>query len=173
MRESVPRLALVLAGLVAIAALSLGIKDYLEPGKKTNDRKPATPTIERSDITTRQKKTTSAKTRPQRISATEANAPAPSQTATDNLERPLIGQEFSKSEARAIVLTGNGRNGEKEQGVHRELEAAMDDGNRVDHERGTIQNPRLPSCLPLPNGTELGDVDAPYYDNWAGEYCER
>lgn len=171
MRESVPRFALVLAGIVALAALCLGIKDYFEQGK-TDDPTSATPTLSRSDTTTRQKKTTSAKTRQQRMSTTEANAPVPSWSDTDYLEKPIIGQEFAKSESRAIVIMDHGSNGEKDQGTHRGLEAATDEVKRVGYERNTIPNPASPSCLPLPNGTELGDVDAPYYDNWAGEYCK-
>jgi hypothetical protein len=172
MRESVPRFALVLAGIVAIAALSLGIKDYFE-GKNTNDPTSATPTLVRSDITGRQTKPSSPKTRQQRMSATEANASAPSWSDTDNLEKPLIAQEFAKSESRAIVMMDHGSNGEKDQAADHGLEAAPDDVNRVGNERSTIPNPRSLSCLPLPNGTEIGDVDAPYYDNWAGEYCNR
>jgi len=172
MRESVPRFVLVLTGIVAIAVLCLGIKDHFEQEKNSNNPANATPTLVRSDTTTRQKKTTSAKTRQQRMPATETNASAASQGVTDNLEKSLIRQESAKSE-RPIVAIDPGPNGEKVKGTHRELEAATDEGDRVGHERRTIPNSALPTCLPLPNGTELGDVDAPYYGNWAGEYCNR
>ena len=171
MRESVPRFALVLTGIVAIAALFFGIKDYEEQAKQTNQPTSATRTVVGSDTTTQQKKTTSAKTRQPRTSATDA--PASSGSATDSLEKSLIRQESSKSEASAIVAMDSARNAGKDQGASRELEAAIDEGNRGGHEGSTIPNPASPTCLPLPNGTELGDVDAPYYDNWAGEYCVR
>jgi hypothetical protein len=49
---------------------------------------------------------------------------------------------------------------------HDELEAAIDRNHRTHNELETTT-----ACLPLPNLTKLGDVDAPYYLNWAREYC--
>jgi len=172
MRESVPRFVLVLTGIVAIAALCLGIKDHFEQEKNSNDPASGTPTLVRSDATTKQKKIPSAKTRQQRLSAAEGTAPAESQGLTNDLEKSLIRQESAKSEAKPIVAMDHGSNGAKVKGAQRELEAT-DETNRLGHERNTNPNSALPTCLPLPNGTELGDVDAPYYGNWAGEYCNR
>jgi hypothetical protein len=71
-------------------------------------------------------------------------------------ELPVISEEFDDTVR------------ERPKAAHDEVEAAMGRDNRV---RNSVR-PALPQapCLPLPNGTKLGDVDAAYYKHWAREY---
>jgi hypothetical protein len=51
--------------------------------------------------------------------------------------------------------------------AHDEVQATVGPNNRVPNSA----RPALEAlCLPLPNGTKLGDVDAFYYKHWAREY---
>jgi len=168
MTETMPRSLLALTGIVALIAISVGIKDYVQQPKQAKPpTNMSTPTAVQSNA--EPKKTTSAKTRHSRMSAREANAHAPAQTAADNMEKPLTSEEFADSGA-AIVVIGNAPNtvGAPDKG-----EAALDRNNRVSNELNTrISRSAVsaPQCLPLPNLIKSGDVDASYYRNWAREY---
>ena len=147
-----PRLLLALTGIVAVGAISLGIKDYL---KQQKEPKPSasTSTPTPSTAITVPNMTTSAQTRQARMSA---NAPATAQAAADDMELPLNSEEIADTVR------------ERRKAAHDEVEAAMDRNNRVDNSTWPTLSPV--QCLPLPNGTKLRDVDAAYYKNWAREY---
>ena len=154
--EILTRPMVALAAVIAIVALALGIEDYVE---QQNAKAPAgtvTPTLEHTK-STRPKKTTSAKRA--YMSATEATAEK-SQNAADEMEKPLISEESSDAGAKASIVKEIRPNPLKAQATHDEAEAATHGDNGS-------------SCLPLPNGTQPGDVDAPYYFGWAGQYCGR
>ena len=164
--EIVTRPLLVLTAIVAIVAIFLGVKNYVEPRKATPPASTSTPVVEHSKVVTRTKKTTSAKAERTRVSATDANASA----ATDDTEKSLIG---AYAGAKAKAATENGADALSAQAGDDEVEAAMDGSIRVGNEGERIGGPAFSECLPLPNGTLPGDVDAPYYFRWAGEYCGR
>lgn len=151
------RFLVALIGIVAVVAISVGIKDYVkQQGKAKPPASTSTPTVVDSNAITVPKQTTSAKTRQARMSATEANAPATAQAAADEILEKRLNKEFADTVR------------ENPKAAHDELEAAMDRNNRV---RNTARPALLPAqCLPLPNGTKLRDVDATYYKNWAREY---
>jgi len=152
MPETLPRPLVALTVIVTIAAVSLGIKDYVEQHSKAEP--PAsrnTPTEVHSKARTRSRKTTSPRVLPARMSAIEANAPATAQRAADYIEKRLIS--------------------EQSQAAHDEVEAPMDRNGRVRNELDTSAVPASSACLPLPNLTKSGDVDTAYYENWAREYC--
>ena len=147
-----PRLLLALTVITAIGAISLGIKDYVQQHKEAKPpASTSSPTDVHSNAITAQKKTTSAKTRNTRMSATEANAATPQAAAADT-ELAVISEDDTVRE--------------RPKAAHDEVEAAMDRNNRV---RNTAR-PAAAACLPLPNWTKLTDVDAAYYKNWAREY---
>jgi len=139
------RLVLVMAGTVAVVAIAVGIKDYVQQKHQTST---STPTVVPSNTRTVQRKSTSAKTGRTRMSATQANAQAPAY----KVEKPLLSKAFGNADAKA-------------QAAHDAAGAAMDRNNRVGSEFDTIT-----TCVPLPNLTKPGDIDAPYYENWAREY---
>ena len=139
--NAMPRLLLALTGIVAIGVISIGIKDYVKHQKEAQP--PASthsPTVLHSNAITDPKKATSAKTGRARMPASEANAPATAEAAADDMEKPLISEEFAKAGAK-VKADGD------------EVEAAKDRNNRV--------------CYyppPLPNGTKPAD------GGWASYY---
>ena len=147
------RIVLALVAIAAVVAISLGIIDYVL--KKSNSpASTGTEAVDRSnnsDTTPAQKKDITVKTRQARISATQGKTPAPQASAD---EKQLISEDFADNVGA--------------QAAQDEVEAGMDRNNRVRN----IVRPALPSkqCLPLPNGTKAGDVDALYYNDWAREY---
>jgi hypothetical protein len=84
-----------------------------------------------------------APTKTARKPETKANARATSQAFAEDMEKPLIRQESTKA------------------GV----KVAIDNTQKIDGPTSSD-----PQCLPLPNGTKLGNTDAAYYRNWAREY---
>jgi hypothetical protein len=147
MPETVPRLLVVITGIVAVLATVVGVRDYV--GRKETAKPPASAsstTVAQSIPGTVRRKTASAKTRRARMSATEANTPA-GLAATDT-EKPIISEESAKHD----VVHDTPKN-VRVQLAHYEVNAAL-----------------LLACLPLPNSTKPGDVDATYYQDWAREY---
>ena len=144
-----PRPLIALTAVVVVMAIFVGIKDYVQG----DQAKPlaSTPTAVQSNALSLPRKTTSAKTKPTRISAAELNVPT---TAT----------------AKTTVENDNAPKTLGAQAAHDEVEPAMDRNNRVRNELDSNIALSPPDCLPLPNGTKLEDVDAPYYKNWAKEY---
>jgi len=170
MPETLPRPLLVLVAIVAIVVVVIGVKDYIQrQSKATPSDTPSSTVVNPKAI--KAKKTTSAKTKRAGTSATEAHLAAKAQAVPDDMEKPFISQEFANAGTNAIVVMDNGLNTVRTQAVHDQLEPAMDRNNRVRNEVETITKHGLSSCLPLPNMTKPGDVDAPSYENWAREYC--
>lgn len=176
------RFLILLAGIVAIAAMSVGIKDYLQE-KEAKPATTSTPAVAHSNTTRIRKKTASGKTRQARMSATHANASATEQAAADNntaannSEKPLTSEEFLKAGGNAVLVIDNARNTGRTQSARDEADAATERTNRAREELNTLAacetaTPGLcaTKCLPLPNLTKPGDVDAFYYENWAREY---
>lgn len=165
-RTTVTRIALALAGVVAVGIISLGIKDYVQQ-KKSQSESTSAPTVAYANTKTAGKKTTSAsaKIRRARGSATEANAAAVEQAAAENMENSLTSEEFPRAGAKTMRVMGSAPNTERAQAAYQEVEAAMDGDNPVRREFHGIK-----SCVPLPNGTRPRDPDATYYQNWAREY---
>ena len=162
MPESLPRWLLGVTAIIAVVALTVGIRDYLRPSK---DEKPAatasTPTVIDSAKTSR-KKSSPAKTRRARNSAAEGTSPAKTQTAdrqtADEMEKLLVYGDPPKANDK--MTGGTDPDSPSNTVSRRQIEAAMH-RNRV-------------SCDEidkLANLTKPGEVDAPYYENWAREYC--
>ena len=174
-----PRLLLALAVIVAIGAVSLGIRDYVRKKKEAEPpTSTSTPTGVHSNALTVPTKTTAANTRRSRMSATEADTSATALPVADDMEKPLSSEEFAKAGGKAINAIDNAPNNVRARAAHDELAAAMGRKNRVCDELNTITASETArpvvalQSLPLPNLTKPGDVDAAYYQNWAREYCE-
>lgn len=151
MREGIPRPLLALTAVVVVAAICLGVRDYVQ--KKQASPTASTSTAVQPNAIGLPKKATSAKTRRVRISATEAN---------------MLATESAKNDIAPDTVSA--------EGVHGEAEVTTERNNRVGDERDKkdkkIARPAssTPRCLPLPNLTKLTDADALYYENWAREY---
>jgi hypothetical protein len=168
MPDFMPRLALTLAGIVAIVVLSLGIKDYVQQQNQPGPAAaPATPTVANAKTRTKSKR---ASTTRARLSASAANAPAP--PAALDADKQLVHEAVALTGATTIALRDDAPNSSWTQSSYDIIEAS-DLNNRLRNELHMISSPASSACLPLPNLTGPGDVDAPYYDNWAGEYCDR
>jgi hypothetical protein len=153
MAEGIPRFLLVLTAIVAIVAISVGIRDYGKQQKETKSPATGTPSVVDSKV---QRQSNSAKTKRARTPRSAAD-----------------GTDAADAGANAIFVNKNAANTVRVQGAHSE-DALMDDqnnplGNKLDGKTG---NPALSTkhCVPLPNVTKPEDVDAPYYKNWAREY---
>jgi len=155
--ENIPRLLLALAVIFAIGTISLGIKDHFQ---EKNAQPPAnTPSVQSNPNPISPQKKIFAKTG-------RAQAPKMMQTAADDVRKSLIAKESSNAGSKGIFVSAQktvstqATQGEK---------AAMDQNYELDRK---IARPALSraNCLPLPNGTNLKDADAPYYKNWAREY---
>lgn len=168
MPDPLPRWVIALTVLVAVVAISVGIKDYFQQQK--NVAPPAsTATAADSKAKNRPKKTSSTKTRQARRPASETTVSATTRSDADNIETPLTAQ-FPKAGANATLSMDGGPNNVIVQAAQREreVEAATDGEGRIGNEFSATG---LSACLPLPNMTKPGDIDAPYYENWAKEYC--
>ncbi|MBV9341977.1 MAG: hypothetical protein JO159_13965 [Acidobacteria bacterium] len=147
-------LLLAITGLVAVGAISLGIKDYIQQKNARPPVSTSTPAVVPSKNINGRKKPTLSKMRQTKTSGSEASTSATAEAAADDIQNPLISAEFAGAA--------------KNQPGHDEVEAAMDRNSRV---RNNARPGSLPmKCLPLPNGTKPGDVDAGYYKDWAKEY---
>jgi Tfp pilus assembly major pilin PilA len=166
MPDPLPRWLLVLTGIVALVAIYVGIKDYVE--RKNRTAAATTQIVADSNPTVRHNKATSAKARRAQLSA---NASPTAQVAANDMDSTLMSEEFANTSTNGIFGPGNGLNTLIGQAAHDELEAATDPDNRVRNELHSFAAPGALGCLPLPNLTKPGDVDAPYYANWAREYC--
>ena len=169
--QRITRPVAVLTAIVAIVVISLGIKDYVEQQKAKPSSSKSTSTVTRTSPIARQKTTTSTKARQAHGSAIGARAPVTAQAAAAETEKPLISEEFSKPGTKAIALMGQGHGAATAQAANDEPGAKIHPKDGVGNELDAPTRPALSSCLPLPNGTEPGDVDAPYYEVWAREYC--
>jgi cytoskeletal protein RodZ len=161
MPETMPRWLVALAGIIAIVVICVGIKDLVQEKKAKSSADTSAATVG-SNTTTNPKKSASTKTRNARTSSARANARRSAQAAADNAERTLISEEFAKIGPKAKVVIDNGLN---TMSTRNDEEAAMDGNSRVRKDLDMTK-----ACLPLPNLTKPGDVDEPYYRNWAREY---
>lgn len=169
MPESMPRFLLVITAIVAAVAITLGVKDYLDQRHKVNQAATATtPTPAESNATPARKHTSSSKLKRARTSAGAARNTAPAndretaQAAASETERRLISDGSASSAAKTTAE--HATNPITMQGVHNE-ESAVDG---ADGARSQLETRK--ACQPLPNVTKPGDVDEPYYKNWAREY---
>ena len=147
MPEFVPRVLIVLTGIVAILALFIGIRDFLEKPKHVAPVMNSGPATAVPPVDVRARKKTSSPARTKRAPSSQAVTSAA--TATPAGIDDLIIRDFAlggaPQESPKIVRAQSSRN---------EGEATRS----------------LPSCTPLPNSTKPKDVDAPYYRKWSREY---
>jgi hypothetical protein len=175
MLETLPRPFVVITAIVAVVAISVGIKDYVQERKNPPASTP-TPSIIDSKAVTVKNKTGSAKTRRARISMTEATAAARTRASAD-MEKTQVSEEFPSDGAKTGALTDNALEAVTAQAADAEIAAGMDANNGVRNKRDSTSafetaDAELSAikCVPLPNVTKPGDADAPYYQNWAREY---
>lgn len=188
--EIITRPVVVIAAFVAIVAIALGVKDYFERENANSVAGPDTSAVEPAKATTHLKKSTSGKTDRTRMSASGRTAAA--SAVANEIEKPLISGQYGDDGAKATMGMEN-RETLAAQAGREEQEAAIDRDHGMpkdevpNHEvpnhgapnhgalnqRDTVARPGSSTCLPLPNGTQPEDVDAPYYFGWATEYCGR
>lgn len=169
MNEGIPRPLLVLAGIVVLAAVFVGVKDYFQKPRETQPTASASPSVTPSNTTTVAKKAGSTKLRRVRISST-GNAANTSDSAADDIE----GRSSSKESGEAGSETSD------DYAQSTVAQAARDGAEAAMERQGDEINAKIvrllfspPKCVPLPNLVINGDVDAPYYENWAREYSCR
>lgn len=178
--EIITRPVVVIAVFVAIVAIALGVKDYFERENANSVAGPDTSTVEPAQAITHLKKSTSGKTDRTRMSASGRTAAA--SAVANEIEKPLISGQYGDDGAKATMGMEN-RETLAAQAGREEQEAAIDRDQGVPNhgvpnhgalnQRDTVARPGSSTCLPLPNGTQPEDVDAPYYFGWATEYCGR
>jgi len=172
MNEGIPRPLLALAGIVVLAAAFIGVKDYFQKPRETQPTASASPLVAQSNPTTVAKKAGSTKLRRARISSAGNAANTPG-FAADNTENSSTSEESGEAGSE----TSNDY-------AQRTLAQAARDGADAAMEGQTRQGGEIdarmvrllfspPKCVPLPNLVISGDVDAPYYENWAREYSCR
>jgi hypothetical protein len=162
MREGVPRLLLAFTAMVAIGIICLVIKDYVQE-KKAPPPADNSPTVE-SKAKTPPKKN-SAEIKRSRIFSTNATT---AEDAGDEMEKPLVRDELGNVGRKAILANGEIASSQAE-----DEEEAVDQAQANEigkNKKMTSSRSSAAHCLPLPNKTNLADVDAPYYTNWAREY---
>ena len=171
MLDPFPRWLLALTAIVAIAAISVGIKDHLQQKNATSETSIFTPNDVSPKAARGHKKATSAKIRRLPTSAIEKSASATALIAGDDLTTGFVSKEFARTGANPTIVIGNDTRTVAAQAALDEAELAGDPDNRSHEELPSLALPGSSACLPLPNLTKPGDVDAPYYENWAREYC--
>jgi hypothetical protein len=167
MNEGIPRSLLTLTAIVALAAVSVGIKDYFQKMKEAQP----TASVAPSKAASGPKNASSAKLRRVRMSALAADAANIAHSAEDT-EKPFISQQSSEADAKALIVKDHAPNTRGAQAAHDQADAT-DRGTRLGNELKTNvvgSAFSVPRCMPLPNSVMQGDVDAPYYENWAQEY---
>jgi hypothetical protein len=173
MPDSMPRLALAFAGIVAIIVIALVIKDYVQQQKRASPPGAVSAkTVANAKTKDRFNKGRSTGTSPKvkraRLSTPTANAKQPGQDE----EKQPINAEFAGTGATTMTSSEDDTNAVRTHTAKRIIQSLNHD-NGLRNELDMFAGPGSSTCLPLPNRTELGDVDAHYYDNWAGEYCDR
>jgi hypothetical protein len=167
MPENVPRLMLVLTGIVALLAIFVAIRDYIhkdtQPSANTS-----TASLVPSNVKLVQKKTSLAK-RQAHGSAREANTSSTTYPAVDETDKPISFTAMALSPAMTDSWPITASSTVSASVAHDEADAAMNGNDRVGNEF-TTETASAPQCVPLPNVTKPEDVDAGYYQNWAREY---
>lgn len=165
------RCVLALTIIIAVVALSVGIKDYLQQKKANPAASTSSPSVVQAEnAKTGRKRIRLAKTTRTPMSGTEAKASAAVQAGADPMDKPLISETFPKGRAKTTGAIDNAPNTLKGQSGHDALEAAMDREAMDRNNRMRKQFDMMTTCVPLPNGTQPRDADANYYKNWAREY---
>src|SRR5262249_20245237 len=132
-----------LAAMVAIVAIALGVKDYVEQQKAISPADTGTSTVEHTKAITHRKKSASGKTDRTRMPATEATA---AEAAADEREKSFSGGTSGDAGTTRAIVIGN-RPNPLTQTAREERDAiAGDKGNP--NERDTMAKPGLPTCLP-------------------------
>jgi hypothetical protein len=167
MPDPLPRWVVALTLIVAVFAISLGIKDYVEHKKAAPPE--SAPTVADASAVNHPKKTTSSKARRAQLSATTANARGTAQGGADGMGKALIADESAQANRNTLLMMGaGGPNTLRDQATKDEADATVDGNFRALNQ---LDATATSGCLPLPNLTKPGDVDAPYYENWARTYC--
>jgi hypothetical protein len=169
MPETLPRPLILITAIVAVVAISVGIKDYVHQKKANPPASTPTPSIADSKAVTAKTKTGSEKTRRARVPMTETTAAARAR-ASGGMEKTQVSEEFANDGAKAVDNAPKAVTAADD-----EAAAGMDANNGVQRDTTSAFETAnagfsAVKCVPLPNVTRLGDADAPYYQNWAREY---
>ena len=148
MPEFVPRFLLVATGIIAVLALIIGIKDYVQrPNPATRSSSVDVPAPAHSnDVPARKKHATSKAKRPE---PARTDLSAESSVAANSGEGLTIEGDS--------ITAGSAYGSPKSAKLH---------STREESTFSLVTK----SCAPLPNSTKPEDVDAPYYQKWAREY---
>lgn len=162
----IKRPVLALTIVVTMIAIGLGIRDYVEEQKARPLASISGHLAANAQSVNRAKKVPSGRRRGKRVPTIESTARAISHTAANDLQEQLVSEDVAHAGNKVIAVMGDGANPPDQAEASR--------GDNMGHgEVDTIAEQRFSTCLPLPNGTRPGDVDARYYFGWAGEYCGR
>lgn len=177
MPETLPRPLIALTVIVAAIAIYTGVKDHYDQKKQAA----AATTISEADASAKHdgstKKIHSRKTKGSRRA--EAVAVASGATKKSGADAPasgndiahqLVRDEYAQASALAKAGTGSEQDAAETDGQQEQAGGMQDRKRKGSREFDASLSPE---CLPLPNMTKPGDVDAPYYENWAKEYCGR
>lgn len=150
MPEFVPRFLVVVTGIVAVLALIIGIKDYVQrPNYASHTSSVDVPSAAHPTDTPARKKHASGKVKRAVLSQADLSAAASNVAANSGDGLTIEGDSITS--------------GGSAYGLPRieKLHSARDESTLTLVTR---------SCAPLPNSTKPEDVDAPYYQKWAREY---
>lgn len=151
MPEFVPRFLVVVTGIVAVLALIIGIKDYVQrPNYASRTSSVDVPSAAHPTDTPARKRHASRKPNRAELSQADLSAAAASNVAANNADGLTI-------EGDSITSGGSAYGLPRIEKLH----SARDESTLTLVTR---------SCAPLPNSTKPEDVDAPYYQKWAREY---
>ena len=161
MTEAIPRSLLVLTAIVMIVAISVGVRDYLQEKRAKPPQETSSLTSGNSNIPAPDKKSASAKKTLVTVRRARMSAAADelSKTATNSV---ASAKPAANDEPLNTVLV---------QAAQRQQET-FNGSSSAPNQAGSNIRPALfvITCVPLPNLIQPGDVDAPYYQNWAREY---
>jgi hypothetical protein len=170
MPETLPRPLIALTVIVAALAIYTGVKDHYDQKRQAVS---AANTVSATDASAAQKLPAKKKHLRKAAEARRRSAPAGDSGATQNpgadIAQQLVHDQFAQASAHAKLGVGN----DQDAGANAESEKAGEIRNRKQQGSREFDASLSPECLPLPNMTKPGDVDAPYYENWAKEYCGR
>jgi len=149
MPEFVPRFLVVVTGIVAVLALIIGIKDYVQKSNyATHSASVDVPVAAHPTDTPARKKHSSRKAK--RAEPSQAELSAESTAASNSRDGLTIEGDSITNDGSAFRSTRMSKSHSVRDESHFSLVTK--------------------SCAPLPNSTKLEDVDAPYYQKWAREY---
>ena len=154
------RLILALLGILAVVVITVAIKDYVVQRRDVTATVSTTPPVAPSSDA--EKRNASSKKRRARANTAGSNAAATAQADAEGLK------EQGSDEFATATVINNAPNPASTQTPHNETNTRLRTASDSD-------GPELfaARCVPLPNLTKPGDVDGPYYQNWAKEYCGK